>query len=154
SHGLFAYAPVFLVALLGFVVMASRGEVGIATLIGVGTVLQLVVAAGYPDWYGGARRGPPAILPLLPLLVWPLPAGIDALSSLAGGALIAGVLGVSSLLFFALPLATFPFFPEHHANGLRDIAWFLAQDGVVAPNLGRVFGLVGLPSIIPFALIL
>lgn len=72
DKGLFTLSPVTLLALLGLPLLARRGFVREAILVGGLAVAFLVYNAAYYLPFGGASPGPRFLVPLLPFLALPL----------------------------------------------------------------------------------
>lgn len=141
--GVVQMAPVLAVAAIGFVFMLGRGDGGESAISAIAAVLALLFAA---DGDG--------VVFALVLCTWPLARGIEAMTSVAGGALVVGVLGAWSLIITALLSATHVYPPAEFANPLRDVSWVMFQEGVFEQGVGHLLGLSGYFAIAPFALLM
>jgi hypothetical protein len=76
-RGLFFYAPILVLALPGWVVLAARRVWGMA-IVSLATALAVfLVNLSYPEWMGGWSTGPRLLVPLLPFAMLPV-AGVLA----------------------------------------------------------------------------
>lgn len=71
-RGLFFYAPILLLAPIGWLVLAARRQVALATVSLAVVVAVFVVNLSYPEWTGGWSTGPRLLVPLLPFAMIPV----------------------------------------------------------------------------------
>lgn len=96
-RGLFFYAPILMLAIPGWVVLARRREWGM-TIVTAATVLAIfLVNLSYPEWTGGWSTGPRLLVPLIPFAMLPVAASLAAGGAVTtwiatGLALMGGVL--------------------------------------------------------------
>jgi hypothetical protein len=100
-RGLFYYAPILLLAPLGWAVLLRRRRWVLATSSFAACVAVLLVNLSYPEWTGGWSTGPRLLTPLLPFAMVPvaglMAAGWRGAVALAAGLALAGAILV--LLF-------------------------------------------------------
>jgi hypothetical protein len=124
-RGLFAYAPILILAVPGWVVMAwkRRWNVLIVSLSACACVL--LVNLSYPNWTGGWSTGPRFLLPLVPFAMLAVAAliSVGGRSVVAVAATLALFGGVSMLLFQGvggrIPDAEAP----AYQHPLREVVW-------------------------------
>src|SRR5262249_25104002 len=119
-RGLAFYAPVLILAVPGWVVLAVRRSWSIAIVSLLVVVSMLLVNLFYPEWTGGWSTGPRFLLPALPFAMLPVAALLATGSPWAAPATIAAIVlsslgGVEMLLFQAAdgripPAISDPFF--------------------------------------------
>jgi len=156
-RGIFYYSPILLLALPGIVAMLKDREwrkEGAA--IGLASIGYLLFNSAFSDWEGGWSMGARHLTPLIPFLM----TAVMYLAAKSGAgarrlfALIAAPLGTISIVFMALGVSTFPYFPKEFSNPLYDLGARFLLEGKFAPNAGGFFGLTGLLSLLPLAAIL
>jgi hypothetical protein len=104
KRGLLFYAPILILALPGWVVLARRRLWGMAAVSLAVVASVFVVNLSYPEWTGGWSTGPRLLVPMLPFAMLPvaalLAAGgretawLAAVLALAGGVVILLFLGI------------------------------------------------------------
>ncbi len=73
-RGLFFYAPILVLAIPGWILLARRRQWGM-TLVSVATVVAIfLVNLSYPEWTGGWSTGPRLLVPLIPFAMLPVAA--------------------------------------------------------------------------------
>ena len=145
NDGILRSAPLLAIAVVGFVFMLGRGDSGESAV--------LAITAGVALLFTNTADGASVAFALV-LCLWPLARGVEAMTSVAGGAFVVGVLGSWSLLITALVAATHIYLPESFANPLRDLSWAMFQQGVFAQSVGHLIGLSGYYAVLPFWLVL
>jgi hypothetical protein len=144
SRGLFVFAPILIVAVVGFSRMRRvlPRDAFLALLLVPASLLLFY--SGYPNWHGGWSVGPRYLVPAIPFLLFPLAfMATTIIEWIALGASIAAV----------VPLTlTFPFADRSFAAPWSTLALPLLRDGLVAPNL---FHLIAHPLAVaaPFAIV-
>lgn len=100
-RGLLFYAPILILAVPGWLILALRREWGITLVSGAVISAVLLVNLSYPEWTGGWSTGPRLLVPLLPFAMLPVAAvlacGGPVVTGVALGQAVAG--GVLMLLF-------------------------------------------------------
>jgi hypothetical protein len=120
-RGLFFYAPITILAVPGWVVMAARRYWG-ATLVSLSTAFVVfLVNLSYPAWTGGWTTGPRLLVPMLPFLMLPVAAllavGGRLATWLAVGLALAG--GILLLLFLGVGSRI----PQWVSDPLVEVVW-------------------------------
>jgi hypothetical protein len=164
-RGLFLQSPVFIAALYGWYFMFKekffRMEAILSALALIG---YLLMNSGYYTWWGGATFGPRHLIPMLPFLALPLIFFPRRFFSI--------VVGLTLLSIFQMLIVTVrgPVVPDEPVlkmltgKGPTSLLSWLASSpiwkslkdlryGDYAMNLGRVFGLQGLMSLMPLVVI-
>ncbi|RUL84347.1 hypothetical protein TsocGM_20655 [Tautonia sociabilis] len=118
-RGLFFYAPILMLAPVGWAALLARGRVGLAIVSLLASVSVFLVNVSYPEWTGGWSTGPRLLVPLIPFAMVGVagvvasggkPAAIvSGLLALAGGGLILLFQGVGARL------------PQDVADPLREV---------------------------------
>jgi hypothetical protein len=161
-RGLFFFAPVLLVALVGALMglrnLRERTPVFVACVAWLG---MLLFASSSVMWWGGFSVGPRYILPAVPFLALPLGVVLarinrahDQRLRLLGLAGIGALSAVSTVLVWAASLARQNYPPDTISRPLTAYAWPALRDGDVARNLGMALQLAGVESLIPLLLLL
>ena len=161
-RGLFFFAPVLLVALVGAVVGLRNARERTPVLVAcVGWLGMLLFASSSVMWWGGFAVGPRYILPGVPLLALPLGVVLARINQardqrlrLLGLAGIGALSAVSAALVWAASLAHQNYPPDTISRPLTAYAWPALRDGDVARNLGMALQLAGVASLIPLLLLL
>jgi hypothetical protein len=161
-RGLFFFAPVLLVALLGAVVGLRNSRERSAVLVAcVGWLGMLLFASSSVMWWGGFSVGPRYILPGVPFLALPLGVALARINQagdrrlrLLGLAGIGALSAVSAALIWAASFARQNYPPDTISRPLTAYAWPALRDGDVARNLGMALQLAGVASLIPLLLLL
>jgi hypothetical protein len=100
AKGLFVFTPVAVVAIVGLVSAARRGEAWLATTLGAAALGHWILIGRWSEWHGGECFGPRMLTDVLPLLFLFLPDGM-ALSGALGRLLLALSVAVQALGAFA-----------------------------------------------------
>jgi hypothetical protein len=144
ADGLLQLAPVFVIAIVGFVFMLGRGDGGESAIIAIASVLALVFTdAGNSGSFGESAFA-------IALCVWPLARGIEAMGSVAGGAFVTGLLASWTLVIATVVAITHVYLPAEFANPLRDLCSAMLQQGVFEDGIGHRLGLSGLMAVLPY----
>jgi len=101
-------------------------------------------------WRGGWQTGPRYVNAMLPCLVLPYGLLLRRLRDRSWLWALAVGPALASIVIYALIVATFPHFPEKYKFPLFDLVGPLVSDGYVAYNVGRLFGLEGRASLLPY----
>lgn len=160
DNGLFVFCPMLLLAIPGFYVLARRKQYWhLAVSLSV-MAIYLAFISSINFWRGGWQLGPRYITVMLPFAMVPVTAALSELcrpsrlvTRILGRAL-AVALVVVGVVIYAVSSAVFPHFPEKFHNPLYELIARLVRDGHAPDNLGRVFGLSGLASLLPYFLVL
>lgn len=144
-RGLAFYSPVLLLGLAGLG-PAWRSPRRAELLVGPAFALTILLAnASLPDWWGGWSTGPRYATPALPLLAPVVALGLARAPRLVGAALaavsLANYLTVSAVGYDC---------PERFRSPLGRAYGLLAAGELGRTNLGRLVGLPGAASLLPF----
>lgn len=156
-RGLLPLAPVIAAAPIGFWILWKRPGARAATLVlGIISVYYIAFQASYSVWDGGWTYGPRFLSPALPFLCLPL-ALIWTRSATALRALLA-ILALYGVAMSLMAISTFPMPPDYVKAPLREVIWPSFRAGRLADtagawNVGMLFGLHGLASLVPLLLI-
>ena len=149
DNGLITLSPIWLVAIPGWVTLWRRGERSTAAVGVAVTTIYVLFISSINFWRGGWQIGPRYIAAMLPFLLPPIAAQLQAWSARPVRlGLAAGLAGVG-VAVYVVAFVTFPYWPDNVAHPLYDIAFRLLRDGDVAPNAGRALGLPGIASVLP-----
>lgn len=169
-RGLFFYCPFLLLSLLGFRAWMLSGERKAEMRLCAAMVVAYVLFnAGYFAWDGGGSTGPRHLVPVLPYLVLPM---AWFLRSMPRARIVAWSLVVPSIAIMLACTAVCIQVPEGdpwRANPLYQIVvtallrgevainrqdvFSIAPRGDASYNLGLLFGLPGLLSLVPLLLL-
>ena len=150
DNGLITLSPWWLLAIPGWRVLWRRGDratvaVGISVLL-----IYLLFVSSINFWRGGWQIGPRYIAAMLPFLLPPIAAQLQAwLAAPVRLALAAGAIGVG-VVVYVLSSATFPYWPDTVRHPLYDITFRLLADNAVAPSLGSALGITGIAGLAPY----
>jgi hypothetical protein len=154
DNGLVFLSPMLLLAVPGWIVLFRRGQrAHLAISLSV-AVIYLLFISSINFWRGGWQMGPRYVTAMLPFLMVPVTAALDAASQrwplrAAGVALV----GVSAMVY-GVSCALFPHFPEKFTSPLYELVLRLLGDGLSPYNLGWLLGLRGLAALAPYLLVL
>ncbi len=155
DNGLVLFCPALLLALPGWWLMVRRGQLGHALVTFSIAFIYLLFISGLNFWRGGWQFGPRYITVMLPFLVPPIVATLDAVDRRRWLRAVPWAMIAIGIAIYGLGVATFPHFPEKFHNPLYEVVLRLLGEGLVAPNLGAALGLPGAWSIVPwFALLI
>ena len=77
-RGLFFSAPILLLSIPGFWLIARRANWRAEWLVSLSSSIGLLLIFGLSaDWNGGYSAGPRYLIPMIPFMVWPLAATLD-----------------------------------------------------------------------------
>jgi hypothetical protein len=102
GKGLFVYAPILLIAALGWV--HSRPGDQRMLVLGI-TMVFLIPHALYSNWSGGGGWGPRFLLPILPFLMMLMPRGMSVLSRRSWTQIAGSLILAASLLIQLLSIS-------------------------------------------------
>ena len=146
SHGLFFIMPVFIYSIVGFCYLFQKKEFTREGLILLSIVTgYLAINAGFYAWHGGWSFGPRYIVPMLPFLA--LPMVFSPVENKFFSALL-----FLSVFQVGISVAGFPHVPEVIRNPIFEIILPCMKYGYFAQNIGNLFSLRGVWSIIPLLL--
>jgi len=150
DNGLITLSPWWLLAIPGFGVLWRRGDRA-TVLVGASVaVLYLLFVSSINFWRGGWQIGPRYIAAMLPFLLPPIAAQLQAFTARpARLGIAAGAIGVGACVYL-LSSATFPYWPDSVRHPLFDVTFRLLGDDLVAPNLGSALGVAGIAGILPY----
>lgn len=154
-RGLFFLSPWLLLSLPGALIWWKEGISRLELYIVLAILaLFLLFNASSGMWWGGYAVGPRYLLPALPFAVLPTVFYFDRCRRVYHR-ILAGLLFAWSLVStWGVTLAEQAFPPDTIAKPFQDFAIPNWLDGNVARNVGHVFGIQGVWSLIPLLLIL
>lgn len=153
DNGLFALAPWLALAIPGAVVLARKGDRGTAATCVAVLVIYVLFVSSINFWRGGWGVGPRYITAMLPFLLPPIAAQLQAWS---GRPIVLGIAGstiVIGVAVYALSTVTFPYWPDSIVNPLCEVTFRMLGDGLVAPNLGAALGIGGVAGVVPYLVV-
>lgn len=154
DNGLFFFSPMLLLAVPGWWVMARRGQhAHLAITLSV-AVIYLLFISSINFWRGGWQMGPRYITAMLPFLMVPVSAALDAASQRWPARGLAVALMTVGVVIYGLSCALFPHFPEKFANPLYELVLRLLGDDLAPYSLGWLLGLRGVLALVPYLLVL
>lgn len=157
DNGLVLLCPMVLLAIPGWVLLARRRQwwtFGVTLSV---ALIYLLFISSLNFWRGGWQMGPRYITAMLPFLLPPIAAAVDAvdavdrrwpLRALAVAAVVVGV------VVYALSTAIYPHWPDRYDNPLYEVTFQLLRDGRAPYNLLWPVGLRGWPTLLPYLLVL
>jgi len=160
-RGLFFFAPVLLLAVIGAVIALrepKQRSLVIVTLASFSALFLFVASSAM--WWGGFAVGPRYLVPVVPMLAIPIGAVIARINAselatrLAGLACVATLAGVSALLVMATTFAGQNYPPDTIRRTLPNYVRPALQDGDVARNVAMIVNLSGIASLIPLTIML
>jgi hypothetical protein len=130
-RGLLFYAPILLLAVPGWVVLARRRLWGMATVSLAVVASLFLVNVSYPEWTGGWSTGPRLLVPSLPFAMLPVAALLAASGRKTAwtAALLAFAGGVLMLLFLGIGGRV----PQDITDPLREAVWPLWRGDPLPP---------------------
>lgn len=135
-RGLFYYAPVLLLAPLGWARAWRRPGARAETLAAAATVAAILLfAITTVDWTGGWSFGPRYLVPAIPFLLTGVAAAIRDAAPASAVAIAFRALACVGLVATALGAASFPFFPREFESPLWQLALPLLLEGHRMPSL-------------------
>jgi hypothetical protein len=149
SRGLFFTAPILLLSVVCFFTSRERNTLRHRVKVAA-IVFSILILCGHGAAHGGWAFGPRYLIFIIPLLLDSL---IDG-ETYEFSNIWQGFLFTVSFLLCTLPALTFPFAPPEFRfphNGFW--AAFITGEQWFTPNLGNVFGLNGIWSILPVLLL-
>lgn len=152
-RGLFFLAPVTLLAVPGFVRWWRRAHHRAELAVSLWAVLAFLLFNGSSVmWHGGHAVGPRYVLPMLPFLTLAMAAGLHSVNSHKPWQRVV-LVGLVTWSLLAVWLETIggQRFPDWSRDPLFEYSLPHIVNGNVARNLGMLFGLHGLPSLVPLA---
>ena len=142
-RGLFFWSPILIFCLPGFAML--RRQSGRLFWLAVAVPVAMVaVMSGYPYWHGGWALGPRLLAPAVPFLA--VAAGVG----LAWRPRIAACVGAASVLLVSLATFVDAMPSDAVLRPLDDIYLPKIVAGDLTMNLGRLIGLRGWWSAVPF----
>lgn len=153
-RGLFFLSPFLLLAVPGFWRLLRRQQHWLESLVSLLIVVSMVLFnSASKMWFGGHSVGPRYLVPILPFLVWPIAAFLDA-PAIRCRKLVFGVLTAVSVAFVWIETISGQGFPQYSPNPLFDYSWPQLVAGDIARNWGTIVGLPGAYSLLPLVAIL
>lgn len=154
DNGLLIFCPMLLLALPGWYLLARRKQwwhFGVTLSI---AIIYITFISSLVFWRGGWQLGPRYVTAMLPFLLVPIAVTLSwcerrwLLRGLAQGLIGVGV------VVYSLSAAVFPHFPEKFKNPLFELVFPLLIEGHIPYNAGWLLGLRGIPSLVPYLLLL
>ena len=153
ENGLLVLAPMFLLALPGWVLMAKRKQwwhVGITASV---ALFYCVFICSINFWRGGWQVGPRYITVMLPFLLVPIAVAVTwSERRWIARSVVLGLIGVG-VFVYTLSSALFPHFPETFNNPIFELLLPLIGEGHAPYNAGWLIGLRGFWSLLPYFLV-
>lgn len=144
KRGLFFYCPLLLLAPVGLVPMVRRHPRDAWPLIAAG-ILYVFFASGFVLWTGGSSAAARHLVPLLPLLLFPLCEAATLMASRLWSWIVFVILTGFSLAGALLSIALTPYFPPKFEVPLFQVTLRSLGQGAALPNL--VTDVCGVPAI-------
>lgn len=153
DNGLLLLAPMFLLAIPGWILMGLRKQwwhFGITLSV---AVIYLSFVSCIIFWRGGWQVGPRYITAMLPFLMVPVAVSVAwAERRWIARSAVVGLIGVG-VFIYSLSSAMFPHFPEKFKNPVFELVLPLIGDGHAPYNAGWLFGFRGFASLLPYLLV-
>jgi hypothetical protein len=135
-RGLFFYAPVLLLAPLGWARAWRRPAERPETIAAIATVAAILLfSITTVDWSGGWSFGPRYLVPAIPFLLTGVAAAIRDAGPASPVSIAFRALACVGLVTTALGAASFPFFPREFESPLGQLALPLLLEGHRMPSL-------------------
>lgn len=154
-RGLFFIAPLLLLAVPGFVLLARlrawRGEFWLCLWALVSFIL---FNGSSVMWQGGYGVGPRYLVPMLPYLTLPLALCLEHWGRRPALRIVAVVLTAWSLLAVWIETISGQLYPDYTLNPLFNYSLPRLLHGDIARNPGLLLGLPGAASLLPLAVVL
>ncbi|MBI5526291.1 MAG: hypothetical protein HY897_08145 [Deltaproteobacteria bacterium] len=154
QRGLLFFSPVCIFGLVGLWSLWASGRRRRAILIGGATLLYAWFTSSFGYWISGDVVGPRHLTPLVPFLLIPTATFLDR--AVRGGDRVGLVLlcasAAISVGMTTLCTIPFPFFPTPFLNPFRDLSLAFFGQGIFPYNAGRLLGLKGVYSAVPYLL--
>jgi hypothetical protein len=150
DNGLVALSPWWLLAIPGLVPLWRRGHRATAVLAVAVAAIYLLFISSINFWRGGWEVGPRYITAMLPFLLPPVCAQLQAWTAKPVRLGIAAGLVGAGVVVYVLSSATFPYWPDSVPHPLYDVTLRLLGDNLVAPSLGSALGVPGVAGIVPY----
>jgi hypothetical protein len=154
QRGLLFFSPVCIFGFVGLWSLLSAGRARHAVLVGAAAVLYAVFTSSFGYWISGDVVGPRHLTPLVPFLIIPAAVFLDRATrdgDRPGFVLFCAAAAVS-VGMTTLCTIPFPFFPTPFLNPLRDLSLAFLGRGIFPYNAGRLPGLQGVYSAVPYLL--
>jgi hypothetical protein len=150
DNGLIALSPGWLLAIPGGVMLWRRGERAICAIAAAVTAIYVLFISSINFWRAGWEVGPRYIAAMLPFLLPPIAALLEAWRTRpVRFGIAAGLLG-AGVCIYVLSSATFPYWPDSVRHPLYDVTFRLLGENLTAPNLGRALGARGILGLVPY----
>lgn len=137
-RGLITYAPLLLLAVPGWWVLARRrmwGPLGVSL---ASCAAVLLVNLSYPEWTGGWSTGPRLLLPLIPFAMIPVAAALSTGNRSVFA--LAGLLALAGWVEMVLFLGAGGRVPPEFMHPLREFVLPAWRSGHLARNLAALLG--------------
>jgi hypothetical protein len=145
-RGLFYGSPLLMLALPGFFLLGKRWRAE-AIVIAAAWLGLLLMSAGYENWTSGSIYGPRYQIAAIPLLMLAVAAAAEKWPTVLKG------LAVVSSAFMLIVTAHTPLVAENARDPLSAALGGFARGELLQPNVGMLFGLPGLASLVPLIVI-
>jgi hypothetical protein len=150
DNGLVALSPWWLLAVPGVAALWRQGDRAAAVIAVAVAAIYVLFISSINFWRGGWEVGPRYITAMLPFLLPPICAQLQAWAAKpARIGVAAGLIG-AAVVVYVLSTATFPYWPDSLRHPLYDVTFRLLGDNLVAPSLGSVIGVAGIAAILPY----
>ncbi|MCG8423863.1 MAG: hypothetical protein MJE77_38695 [Proteobacteria bacterium] len=154
DNGLLVFCPMLVLAVPGWVVMVRRKlywHVGVTVSV---VVIYLLFISSINFWRGGWQIGPRYITAMLPFAMVPVTVAIHTACRYWPARAAAVALVTVSVVVYSVSCAVFPHFPEKFKNPLYEVIFRLIWHDLAPYNVGWIFGLSGLASLLPCFVVL
>ncbi|HEX2686846.1 MAG TPA: hypothetical protein VHN14_09515 [Kofleriaceae bacterium] len=150
DNGLVTLSPWWLLAVPGWWALWRRGDRATVLVSASVATIYLLFISSINFWRGGWEVGPRYIAAMLPFLLPPIAAQLQAWRERPVWlGIAAGAIGVGACVYL-LSTATFPYWPDSVAHPLYDVTFRLLGDDAVAFNLGGALGVAGIAGLVPY----
>jgi hypothetical protein len=151
-RGLLPLAPILAAAPFGLGLLWKQANARATTLAITAIALYyLLLNSSYAVWDGGWSFGPRHLSPALPFLCLPL--GLLWTKSSGAVRSVLAVLWLYSAFITLLGVSTVVMPPTDAKSPVQELLWPAFHAGLIDKNLGMLFGLHGLASLIPLFLV-
>ncbi|HEY4244096.1 MAG TPA: hypothetical protein VGM88_29990 [Kofleriaceae bacterium] len=140
DNGLFALSPWWLLAFPGFALLWRRGERGVAAVGASVLVIYVLFVSSINFWRGGWQVGPRYIVAMLPFLLPPIAAQLQAWRTKPYAFGAACGLVVAGAAIYVGSAATFPYWPDSVVNPVAHLMFPMIAEGRAAPNVLSALG--------------
>jgi hypothetical protein len=154
DNGLLVLCPLMLLVIPGWVRLARDGQRWPFAITLAVVAFYIYFISSLTFWRGGWQIGPRYITVMLPFAMIAVAAGAAAAERRPYTRALAVASVAVSVVIYGVSNALYPHFPDRFANPLYEVTFRLLADGYAPYNLGWIFGLRGLASLIPYLAVL